>query len=118
MLGAVEEMLLDLSALPQLWAGGAELVSRPVLLLVPLCCVLQVHGFVVYHTQLPHDVPDPAVLGAPPHTVCDRAYVMLQKVSLQERTHTRLSLSGRLCPAGVSGGAMSHAEPLLASPLA
>ncbi|NXE58425.1 BGAL galactosidase, partial [Calcarius ornatus] len=39
----------------------------------------QVHGFVVYHTQLPWDVPDPATLGAPPHSICDRGYVTLQK---------------------------------------
>lgn len=51
---------------------------------MPLHCVLQVHGFVVYHTQLPWDVPDPATLGAPPHSVCDRGYVMLQKVRLWE----------------------------------
>ncbi|NXD63678.1 BGAL galactosidase, partial [Eolophus roseicapillus] len=39
----------------------------------------QAHGFVVYHTQLPWDVLDPATLGAPPHSICDRGYVMLQK---------------------------------------
>ncbi|NXP21123.1 BGAL galactosidase, partial [Scytalopus superciliaris] len=41
--------------------------------------IKQAHGFVVYHTQLPRDIPDPATLGAPPHSICDRGYVMLQK---------------------------------------
>ncbi|NXE27104.1 BGAL galactosidase, partial [Ardeotis kori] len=41
--------------------------------------IKQAHGFVVYRTQLPRDVLDPATLGAPPHSVCDRGYVMLQQ---------------------------------------
>lgn len=75
-----------LSAWPWLWGRGAELTSSSISLPVPLHCVLQVHGFVVYHTQLPWDVPDPAMLGAPPHSICDRGYVMLQKVRLWEHT--------------------------------
>lgn len=65
---------------------GAELASRPISFSVLLCCVLQAHGFVVYRTQLPRDVLEPASLGAPPQSVCDRGYVMLQKVRLQEHT--------------------------------
>ncbi|XP_064020793.1 beta-galactosidase-1-like protein isoform X2 [Pogoniulus pusillus] len=60
--------------------------------------IKQVHGFVVYHTQLPQDVPDPAVLGAPPHTICDRAYVMLQKEyqgTLERDGQTALRVTGR-----------------------
>lgn len=75
-----------LSAWPWLWGRGAELTSSPISLPVPLCCVLQAHGFVVYHTQLPRDVPKPATLAAPPHSICDRGYVMLQKVRLWEHT--------------------------------
>ncbi|NWS17391.1 BGAL galactosidase, partial [Pachyramphus minor] len=41
--------------------------------------IKQAHGFVLYRTQLPRDIPDPATLGAPPHSICDRGYVMLQK---------------------------------------
>ncbi|NXA07294.1 BGAL galactosidase, partial [Sapayoa aenigma] len=41
--------------------------------------IKQAHGFVVYHTQLPQDIPDPATLGVPPHSIRDRSYVMLQK---------------------------------------
>ncbi|XP_074729534.1 beta-galactosidase-1-like protein isoform X2 [Strix uralensis] len=41
--------------------------------------IKQAHGFVVYRTQLPRDVLDPATLEAHPHSVCDRGYVMLQK---------------------------------------
>ncbi|NWU76194.1 BGAL galactosidase, partial [Onychorhynchus coronatus] len=41
--------------------------------------IKQAHGFVLYRTQLPRDVPDPATLCAPPHSICDRSYVMLQK---------------------------------------
>lgn len=75
-----------LSAWPRLWGRGVELTSSSISLPVPLHCVLQVHGFVVYHTQLPWDVPEPATLGAPPHSICDRGYVMLQKVRLWEHT--------------------------------
>uniref|UniRef100_A0A8C5NP50 Galactosidase beta 1 like n=1 Tax=Junco hyemalis TaxID=40217 RepID=A0A8C5NP50_JUNHY len=58
----------------------------------------QVHGFVVYHTQLPWDVPDPATLGAPPHSICDRGYVMLQKEyqgTLEWDGQTTLHVTGR-----------------------
>ncbi|NXK62189.1 BGAL galactosidase, partial [Sylvietta virens] len=58
----------------------------------------QVHGFVVYHTQLPWDVPDPATLGAPPHSICDRGYVMLQKEyqgTLERDRQTTLQVTGR-----------------------
>ncbi|NWR23664.1 BGAL galactosidase, partial [Emberiza fucata] len=58
----------------------------------------QVHGFVVYHTQLPWDVPDPATLGAPPHSICDRGYVMLQKEyqgTLERDGQTTLQVTGR-----------------------
>ncbi|KAM4667905.1 beta-galactosidase-1-like protein isoform 5-T5 [Amazona ochrocephala] len=41
--------------------------------------IKQAHGFVVYRTQLPRDVLEPTMLGAPPHSICDRGYVMLQK---------------------------------------
>uniref|UniRef100_A0A8C4WB34 Galactosidase beta 1 like n=1 Tax=Gopherus evgoodei TaxID=1825980 RepID=A0A8C4WB34_9SAUR len=39
--------------------------------------VKQAHGFVLYRTRLPRDVWDPAPLSAPPNSVCDRAYVLL-----------------------------------------
>ncbi|NWX55994.1 BGAL galactosidase, partial [Promerops cafer] len=58
----------------------------------------QAHGFVVYHTQLPWDVPDPATLGAPPHSICDRGYVMLQKEyqgTLERDGQTTLHVTGR-----------------------
>ncbi|OWK63272.1 Beta-galactosidase-1-like protein [Lonchura striata] len=58
----------------------------------------QVHGFVLYHTQLPWDVPDPATLGAPPHSICDRGYVMLQKEyqgTLERDGQTPLHVTGR-----------------------
>ncbi|NWW35964.1 BGAL galactosidase, partial [Panurus biarmicus] len=58
----------------------------------------QVHGFVVYHTQLPWDVPDPATLGTPPHSICDRGYVMLQKEyqgTLERDGQTTLHVTGR-----------------------
>ncbi|NXF96019.1 BGAL galactosidase, partial [Eubucco bourcierii] len=60
--------------------------------------IKQVHGFVMYRTQLPRDVPDPAVLGARPHTVCDRGYVMLQKEyqgTLERDGQTALQVTGR-----------------------
>ncbi|NXY06287.1 BGAL galactosidase, partial [Pteruthius melanotis] len=58
----------------------------------------QAHGFVVYHTQLPWDVPDPATLAAPPHSTCDRGYVMLQKEyqgTLERDGQTTLNVTGR-----------------------
>ncbi|NWU24580.1 BGAL galactosidase, partial [Dyaphorophyia castanea] len=58
----------------------------------------QAHGFVVYHTQLPWDVPDPATLGALPHSICDRGYVMLQKEyqgTLERDGQTTLNVTGR-----------------------
>ncbi|NWS30472.1 GLB1L protein, partial [Polioptila caerulea] len=58
----------------------------------------QAHGFVVYHTQLPWDVPVPATLDAPPHSICDRGYVMLQKEyrgTLERDKQTTLHVTGR-----------------------
>ncbi|NXH95349.1 BGAL galactosidase, partial [Pachycephala philippinensis] len=58
----------------------------------------QAHGFVLYHTQLPRDVPNPATLGAPPHSICDRGYVMLQKEyqgTLERDGQTTLNVTGR-----------------------
>ncbi|XP_010138182.1 PREDICTED: beta-galactosidase-1-like protein, partial [Buceros rhinoceros silvestris] len=58
----------------------------------------QAHGFVVYRTQLPWDVLEPALLGAPPHSVCDRGYVMLQKEyqgTLERDGQTALRVMGR-----------------------
>uniref|UniRef100_A0A8C3TVT8 Galactosidase beta 1 like n=1 Tax=Catharus ustulatus TaxID=91951 RepID=A0A8C3TVT8_CATUS len=58
----------------------------------------QAYGFMVYHTQLPWDVPDPATLGAPPHSICDRGYVMLQKEyqgTLERDGQTTLHVTGR-----------------------
>ncbi|NWV40919.1 BGAL galactosidase, partial [Grantiella picta] len=60
--------------------------------------IKQAHGFVLYHTQLPWDVPDPAILGAPPHSICDRSYVMLQKDyqgTLERDRQTTLHVTGR-----------------------
>ncbi|NXV98822.1 BGAL galactosidase, partial [Fregetta grallaria] len=60
--------------------------------------VKQAHGFVVYRTQLPRDVPDPTTLGAPPHSVCDRGYVMLQQNyqgTLERDGQTTLHVTGR-----------------------
>lgn len=37
----------------------------------------------LYRTQLPRDILAPAVLSTPPHSICDRGYVMLQKVREQ-----------------------------------
>lgn len=76
----------------------------PVSLSVPFCCVPQTHGFVVYRTQLPWDVLEPAILGAPPHSVCDCGYVMLQQVRLQEHTRPWPGARGP-CHARVSGTA-------------
>ncbi|KAK4817575.1 hypothetical protein QYF61_020241 [Mycteria americana] len=84
--------------------------------------IKQAHGFVVYRTQLPRDVLDPATLGAPPHSVCDRGYVMLEQVRLQEHTPPGPALGRAVGPAssravpcqglGDSQGAESHTEPL------
>ncbi|XP_051644011.1 beta-galactosidase-1-like protein isoform X2 [Manacus candei] len=41
--------------------------------------ISKAHGFVLYRTQLPRDILDPATLTAPPHSICDRGYVMLHK---------------------------------------
>ncbi|XP_055573483.1 beta-galactosidase-1-like protein isoform X2 [Falco biarmicus] len=60
--------------------------------------IKQAHGFVLYRTQLPWDVLDPAVLGTPPHHVCDRGYVMLQKEyrgTLERDGQTTLCVTGR-----------------------
>ncbi|XP_054685035.1 beta-galactosidase-1-like protein [Grus americana] len=60
--------------------------------------IKQTHGFVVYRTQLPWDVPDLATLGAPPHSICDRGYVMLQKEyrgTLERDGQTTLPVTGR-----------------------
>ncbi|NWZ49161.1 BGAL galactosidase, partial [Haliaeetus albicilla] len=59
--------------------------------------IKQVHGFVLYRTQLPWDVLDPATLGAPPHSICDRGYVMLQKEyqgTLERDGQTALHVTG------------------------
>ncbi|NXI30834.1 BGAL galactosidase, partial [Sterrhoptilus dennistouni] len=74
--------------------------SRPVQSQFPLTfeALKQVHGFVVYHTQLPWDVPEPATLGAPPHSICDRGYVMLQKEyqgTLERDGQATLQVTGR-----------------------
>lgn len=108
--GTLGEMLLDLSALPWLQGGGAELASSPVSLSVPLRCVLQAHGFVVYRTQLPRDVLDPATLGAPPHSICDRGYVMLQQVRLREHTVPGPALGRAVGPAGSGACAMPGSQ--------
>ncbi|NXW97608.1 BGAL galactosidase, partial [Larus smithsonianus] len=58
----------------------------------------QAHGFVVYRTRLPRDVLDPATLGAPPHSVCDRGYVMLRQEyqgTLERDGQTTLRVTGR-----------------------
>ncbi|KAL2302264.1 hypothetical protein Nmel_009685, partial [Mimus melanotis] len=58
----------------------------------------QAYGFMVYRTELPWDVPDPATLGAPPHSICDRGYVMLQKEyqgTLERDGQTTLHVMGR-----------------------
>ncbi|XP_031970503.1 beta-galactosidase-1-like protein isoform X2 [Corvus moneduloides] len=74
--------------------------SGPILSQFPLPfeALKQAHGFVVYHTQLPWDVPDPATLAAPPHSICDRGYVMLQKEyqgTLERDGQTTLHVTGR-----------------------
>ncbi|NXW40580.1 BGAL galactosidase, partial [Nyctiprogne leucopyga] len=60
--------------------------------------IKQAHGFVVYRTQLPRDILHPATLGAPPHSVCDRGYVMLQQEyqgTLERDGQTTLRVTGR-----------------------
>ncbi|XP_074451876.1 beta-galactosidase-1-like protein isoform X2 [Larus michahellis] len=60
--------------------------------------IKQAHGFVVYRTRLPRDVLDPATLGAPPHSVCDRGYVMLRQEyqgTLERDGQTTLRVTGR-----------------------
>ncbi|NXV16438.1 BGAL galactosidase, partial [Cepphus grylle] len=60
--------------------------------------IKQAHGFVVYRTRLPRDVLDPAMLGAPPHSVCDRGYVMLRQEywgTLERDGQTTLRVTGR-----------------------
>ncbi|XP_013815984.2 beta-galactosidase-1-like protein isoform X2 [Apteryx mantelli] len=60
--------------------------------------IKQAHGFVLYRTHLPRDIPDPATLSAPPHSICDRGYVMLQKEyqgTLERDGQTALQVTGR-----------------------
>ncbi|XP_071667030.1 beta-galactosidase-1-like protein isoform X2 [Patagioenas fasciata] len=60
--------------------------------------IKQAHGFVLYRTQLPRDLLDPATLSAPPHSVCDRGYVMLQQEyrgTLERDGQTALRVTGR-----------------------
>ncbi|KFP03301.1 Beta-galactosidase, partial [Calypte anna] len=60
--------------------------------------IKQAHGFVLYRTQLPWDVPDPTTLGSPPHSICDRGYVMLQQEyqgTLERDGLTTLRVTGR-----------------------
>ncbi|NXE46563.1 BGAL galactosidase, partial [Casuarius casuarius] len=59
--------------------------------------IKQAHGFVLYRTHLPRDIPDPATLSTPPHSVCDRGYVMLQKEyqgTLERDGQTALQVTG------------------------
>lgn len=60
------------------WKNGAH--RQPYF---PFCAAWQAHGFMLYRTQLPYDILAPATLSAPPHSICDRGYVMLQKVREQ-----------------------------------
>uniref|UniRef100_A0A8C0H9U7 Galactosidase beta 1 like n=1 Tax=Chelonoidis abingdonii TaxID=106734 RepID=A0A8C0H9U7_CHEAB len=60
--------------------------------------LLQAHGFVLYRTRLPRDVWDPAPLSAPPNSVCDRAYVLLNgeyQGRLEHNGQTTLNLTGQ-----------------------
>ncbi|XP_048809261.1 beta-galactosidase-1-like protein isoform X3 [Lagopus muta] len=60
--------------------------------------VKQAHGFMLYRTQLPRDILAPAVLSAPPHSICDRGYVMLQKEyqgTLERDGQTELHVKGK-----------------------
>ncbi|NXK44366.1 BGAL galactosidase, partial [Chauna torquata] len=74
--------------------------SRPIQSQFPLTfeAIKQAHGFVLYRTRLPHDVLDPATLSTPPHSVCDRGYVMLQKEyqgTLERDGQTVLRVTGK-----------------------
>ncbi|XP_052530855.1 beta-galactosidase-1-like protein isoform X3 [Tympanuchus pallidicinctus] len=60
--------------------------------------VKQAHGFMLYRTQLPHDILASAMLSAPPHSICDRGYVMLQKEyqgTLERDGQTELHVKGK-----------------------
>lgn len=60
--------------------------------------VKQAHGFMLYRTQLPYDILAPATLSAPPHSICDRGYVMLQKEyqgTLERDGQTELRVKGK-----------------------
>ncbi|NXF31942.1 BGAL galactosidase, partial [Nyctibius bracteatus] len=74
--------------------------SGPIQSQLPLSfeAIKQAHGFVLYRTQLPRDVLHPATLGAPPHNVCDRGYVMVQQEyrgTLERDGQTTLRVTGR-----------------------
>ncbi|NWH80843.1 BGAL galactosidase, partial [Piaya cayana] len=74
--------------------------SRPIQSQFPVTfeAIKQAHGFVVYRTQLPRDLLNPATLGASPHSICDRGYVMLQKEyqgTLEREGQTTLHVMGR-----------------------
>ncbi|NXX82352.1 BGAL galactosidase, partial [Urocolius indicus] len=73
--------------------------SGPILSQFPLTfeAIKQAQGFVVYRTQLPRDVLEPATLSTPPHSLCDRGYVMLQKEyqgTLERDGQTTLRVTG------------------------
>ncbi|KFQ78343.1 Beta-galactosidase, partial [Phaethon lepturus] len=60
--------------------------------------IKQAHGFVVYRTQLPRDILDPAMLHTAPHSICDRGYVMLQQEyqgTLERDGQMALHVTGR-----------------------
>lgn len=60
--------------------------------------VKQAHGFMLYRTQLPYDILAPATLSAPPQSICDRGYVMLQKEyqgTLERDGQTELRVKGK-----------------------
>ncbi|NXJ09049.1 BGAL galactosidase, partial [Odontophorus gujanensis] len=60
--------------------------------------VKQAHGFMLYRTHLPRDILVPAMLSAPPHSICDRGYVMLQKEyqgTLERDGQTGLRVKGK-----------------------
>uniref|UniRef100_A0A8C2TQF6 Galactosidase beta 1 like n=1 Tax=Coturnix japonica TaxID=93934 RepID=A0A8C2TQF6_COTJA len=60
--------------------------------------IKQAQGFVLYRTQLPRDILAPATLRAPPHSICDRGYVMLQKEyqgTLERDGQTELRVKGK-----------------------
>ncbi|KFU88494.1 Beta-galactosidase, partial [Chaetura pelagica] len=79
---------------------GVLCPSGPIWSKFPLTfeAIKQAHGFVLYRTQLPWDVLDPATLRSPPHSVCDRGYVMLQQEyqgTLERDGQTTLRVTGR-----------------------